>query len=424
MPKKVTIVIDLQFGSTGKGLIAGYLAKRNNFDTVITTWGPNAGHTFIDEHGVKHVHTMLANAIVSPKIKTVMIGPGSMINPESLLSEIMHSPKEMDGKTLMIHPHAGVVMECHREEESGPMTKIGSTKKGCGAALKQRIERNPDNMNIAKVALEGHPLHSFVVSIKEWNQTLVEAKEILLEMAQGFSLSIYHGFYPYCTSRDVTPAQGMADAGLPLSWLKKTIGCLRTLPIRVANRFNENGEQIGYSGPCYSDQVELDWGLDLNLVPELTTVTKLPRRIFTFSFQQLKEALLICEPDEIFLNFMNYLSLDEQVVLVRNINQTCESILHSEYKHPTVKYVGFGPQENHVFDTTLVGLKLERFLSACAVQVKVDGVEEGDPCPEEGCDGIMEYGEVEGCNCHNSPPCNACVTNPLTCSKCGYEVEQ
>lgn len=47
--------------------------------------------------------------------------------------------------------------------------------------------------------------------------------------------------------------------------------------------------------------------------------------------------------------------------------------------------------------------------------------EEGGQCPE--CDGRLEYPPVEGCSCHISPPCNRCVTNPLTCDKCGWEEE-
>jgi hypothetical protein len=45
--------------------------------------------------------------------------------------------------------------------------------------------------------------------------------------------------------------------------------------------------------------------------------------------------------------------------------------------------------------------------------------EEGDKCPE--CGGILFYPPVKGCSCHINPPCSACVENPLTCNKCGWE---
>ena len=46
-------------------------------------------------------------------------------------------------------------------------------------------------------------------------------------------------------------------------------------------------------------------------------------------------------------------------------------------------------------------------------------LEEGDSCPE--CVGVLGYPEVRGCSCHINPPCSACVDNPLTCDKCGFE---
>jgi len=35
-PKQIKAIIDLQFGSTGKGLLAGYIANRFKPDTLIT----------------------------------------------------------------------------------------------------------------------------------------------------------------------------------------------------------------------------------------------------------------------------------------------------------------------------------------------------------------------------------------------------
>ena len=45
---------------------------------------------------------------------------------------------------------------------------------------------------------------------------------------------------------------------------------------------------------------------------------------------------------------------------------------------------------------------------------------EGDKCPE--CpEGFLGVQKVEGRTCFISPPCNACVTNPLTCNNCGHQ---
>ena len=42
---KIKIVVDLQYGSTGKGLIVGKIAEDEAHDSVFTAWAPNAGHT-------------------------------------------------------------------------------------------------------------------------------------------------------------------------------------------------------------------------------------------------------------------------------------------------------------------------------------------------------------------------------------------
>lgn len=49
--------------------------------------------------------------------------------------------------------------------------------------------------------------------------------------------------------------------------------------------------------------------------------------------------------------------------------------------------------------------------------------EEGDACPIEDCTGKLHFPPVKNCSCHISPPCDTCITNPLTCNTCGEEFE-
>lgn len=346
--ERITMVVDLQYGSTGKGLIVGYLAEKEGPDTVITAWAPNAGHTYIDAKGRKFVHTHLANGIVSPYIRQLLLGPGSLINPQQLLDEIEQCRDIIDAKgiRILIHPHAAVVTERHVEEEAGPMTKIGSTKKGVGAAMIQRIRRNPDDMNIASSC---GALRPYVVTTQQYAEALAQAREVLIEGAQGFGLSMYHGFYPYTTSRDVSTWQILADCGIPAravfnafgNSILRVIGTCRTYPIRVANRFDSEGTQVGYSGPVYDDQTEITFE-EIGQKTELTTVTKLPRRIFTFSPKQITEAIRYNGASLVFLNFVNYAREERELVA---IVQAIESA------GAKVKWVGTGPTFSDVHDT-------------------------------------------------------------------------
>ena len=358
---KIRIVVDLQYGSTGKGLIVGKLAEDEAPDTVITAWAPNAGHTYIAKDGRKFIHTHLANGIVSPRLRRVLLGPGSLINPQQLLAEIAACSDLLEGVQIIIHPHAAIVTDRHIEEEAGPMTKIGSTKKGVGAAMCQRIRRNPDDMNIAANFVD--VLGPYVATVADYRAALREAESVLVEGAQGYGLSMYHGFYPYTTSRDVSLWQILADCGIPHDMLPAILGDLslnvvgtcRTYPIRVANRFDTHGTQVGYSGPCYDDQLEITFE-EIGQKTELTTVTKLPRRIFTFSRKQIAEAIEYNGAREIFLNFVNYCRTEEEVrSIVESIERTPDTV---------VRWIGLGPAYNDVHAVPQYGghARMERIL--------------------------------------------------------------
>jgi adenylosuccinate synthase len=345
------MIIDLQYGSTGKGLLAGYLAKRENYDTAICAFATNAGHTYMDANrGIMMMTQQLPTAISSPSVKNVLLGPGSLIHPKTLFEELERYAPMMVGKTLMIHPHAAVVEDYHAtlEQEWG-MSKMGSTTKGVGAAMIERIRRSPKNPNIAAERLfapMGFDLGKYVVTADKYAAALAWAENVIVEGAQGFSLSMYHGQYPYTTSRDVTPWQIAADCGLPYSWASyiQIKGTLRTFPIRVSNR-------DGSSGPCYPDQREISWS-DIGITPELTTVTKLPRRIFTFSQQQLTDALRHCGGywnTELFLNFANYI---KDVDVMRKLVADIERPIAGRLNAPKVSWLGFGPDDHNVVDRT------------------------------------------------------------------------
>ena len=159
-----------------------------------------------------------------------------------------------------------------------------------------------------------------------------------MEGAQGFSLGLHNGFYPYVTSRECTPAQICSDCNIPLAMVEKVVGTMRTYPIRVANRYDEQGNQIGWSGPAYEGQRELTWE-EMGVTPEKTTVTKLTRRIFQFSEEQTRQAMQVVMPDEIFLNFANYCGNEEELAeIIETISR----------EGGDVSYIGWGDSAAHI----------------------------------------------------------------------------
>lgn len=317
--REVVAIQDLQFGSTGKGQIAGTVGHVWRPDTVATAWGPNAGHTYRDgDH--KSVHTMLAVCALVPSVKTILVGPGSVVDPSKLAIEIKTNETLLRGKIMIVHPQAVWWQPEDADAEAGSLLRIGSTMKGTMAAYTRKLYRTSNAVMRACVgnsvfdilmsaAIQANM--GLIISSDLYDRAVDRSEKMILEGAQGYSLGIHIDFYPYTTGRDVSTAQLLADCRIPfpdgIRSVLATIGVARTYPIRVANRVDDRtGEQVGTSGPCYPDQQEIRWE-DLGREPELTTVTKLPRRLFTFSKQQFREACRVMNPYVVALTFCDYL---------------------------------------------------------------------------------------------------------------------
>lgn len=351
--KKAIAIVDLQFGSTGKGALAGALAHIANPDTCAHANHPNAGHTFVKD-GRKYVFTMTANSFVAPSVKTMLIGPGAVVDVPRLVSELLLNKDMFEGKTVVIHPNAAMLRQEHADAEK-TLVSIGSTMKGSAEAVIAKMRRSGQGIigrgvmgQTPEVTAEYITTTTGIKTLIRYGaykQAIENSKMMIVEGAQGHSLSVHGRFYPFCTSRDVSVNQLMADCGLPRSDKFELLvgGCIRTYPIRVANRFDADGVQIGSSGPYYPDQQELNWKDDLGREPELTTVTKLPRRVFSFSHDQLGEACQINRPDFVFMSFCDYLAPDPgtpnvlplPVTMLRESVQTIAGV--------PVRLVSYGP---------------------------------------------------------------------------------
>lgn len=340
--KKVDLLVDLQFGSTGKGLLAGYLSAKNNYDVVISANMPNAGHTFIDADGNVMIHKVLPSGVNKGNLKWLLIGPGAVFSFDRLLFEMDQLKKFGYKFELGIHEHAVVLDDAHKMSESkSNYVAIGSTQQGSAEAMMAKIRRDVKDNPTARARLGDAP---YVLSHAKYVDVLYMAHRVLAEGAQGYSLGINAGFWPYCTSRDCTPARFCADMIIPMPWVKDVFGVARTYPIRVG----------GTSGPGYRDQEEITWH-SLGVKAERTTVTNRERRVFTFSRRQMWEAMLICQPTAIFLNFCNYMETKREQ-LGKIIDRTDADA--RELGCGGVRYLGWGPTINDIQDLNY-GPKIE-----------------------------------------------------------------
>lgn len=300
------ILVDGQFGSTGKGALAAFLAHHavvtgayRQFTLSITTCGPNSGHTsyFNNEKIVlKQLPTFGVHFHRMGHTIPVLLAAGSIIDPAVLKEEAERFP----GIPIWVHPNAAVVSPANKEDEqTGSIRDIASTQSGTGAALASKVIRIPTA--IARYGLIDMPPNvNFLEALLKPNQ-----EAYMIEVGQGFSLGINSEFYPHVTSRECTVMQALADTRIAPYWLAKVYCCFRTFPIRVGNL----GEHS--SGSWYHDQEETSWEA-IGQTPELTTVTKRVRRVATFSEQQFIEAVRANDPDWVAINFLNYLDIDQE----------------------------------------------------------------------------------------------------------------
>ena len=298
----VAAVVGGQFGSEGKGLIVGEIA--GEYDHHVRVGAANAGHTLY-VNGVKRVMQQLPCAAYANPNAELYVGPGALISPEILLTELQglasfRKLMGMEPPMINVDARAHVIQQCHidREQESDLAERIGSTstiaKEGIGAAQAARVERMA-NVVTAEEWLTRNPDARMLLRDVP---TALYGEDVLMEGTQGTSLSLTTGRHPYITSRNTTAAGLCADCGVAPMLLDRVIMVCRTYPIRVA----------GSSGPFWAESEEIRWSdIGVEEDRERTTVTKKIRRVATFSMEQIIEGVILNGATEIALTFCDYL---------------------------------------------------------------------------------------------------------------------
>ncbi len=352
---KINIVMGGQCGSEAKGKIGAYLVDKFNIINICGNLSPNAGHTVI-KGGVKTVtHHIPVSAVGTkyPEKTQIFLGPATIINPSTFGDEVKKVCENtgIAASDIIVDKTATIIMPGHIVEESKTMTVIGSTAQGVGKARASRIMRNQKMVGDFKswIGESGVTIQSDVgAKIREM---LKKGATFLYEMSQGFDLCMYHGVDPvYCTSRICNPMAALAEMGVPSKYLGDVYAVIRPYPIRVNNR-------DGSSGPYPSEEItweEVAKRSGNGDITELTTTTKLSRRVFEFAWDQIKRMVSICDPNYLCLNFANYIDAENRgkKLLSHTTDKTVDFIfdeLEGKTNIP-VAYVGTGPEHDEIID--------------------------------------------------------------------------
>lgn len=334
---KITAIVGAQWGDEGKGKITDFYAGESDY-VVRFHGGNNAGHTVIVDNNVFKLHLIPSGVVYGEPIS--VIGNGVVVDPKALLSEILYlQDKGIDPK-LLVSDRCHVIMPYHIELDSalsGHQAELaaGSTGRGIAPVYADKMFRNgirvidllePDifkqkldkGYSFAKGIMEGALNKKIVIPLdvifKKYSEygsrlkkyiadTSVElynaysnGKSILFEGAQGISLDVDHGIYPYTTSSNTAAGHISTGTGVSFREIHRVIGVVKAYLSRV-------GES-----PLPSEVLGKDAELIREVGSEFGTTTGRPRRIGWLDLVQVRQAVRVNGLTEIALTKLDVLN--------------------------------------------------------------------------------------------------------------------
>ncbi|MFH1820926.1 MAG: adenylosuccinate synthetase [Methanobacteriota archaeon] len=268
-----TIIAGGQWGDEGKGKVVAYLALTDKPKIIARAGvGPNAGHT-VYLHGKTFGLRQIPSGFVYEGAR-LLIGPGVLVNPEVVLKELeMTAASDRFG----VDRNCTVIESLHIEQDRASeylKGKIGTTGTGCGPANVARVSR------IAKLAKDVPEFKRFLTDVpKEVNDSIDGGELVFVEGSQGFGLSLFHGTYPYVTSKDTAAATLAADVGVGPTKVDDVMLIFKAYTSRVG------------LGP-FPTEISQEKAEELGVV-EFGTVTGRRRRIGMFDFDLAKRSVMI-----------------------------------------------------------------------------------------------------------------------------------
>jgi adenylosuccinate synthase len=195
-------------------------------------------------------------------------------------------------------------------------------------------------MRVLKMAKDFDSLSSLIVDVPEAINSALSANEnVLVEGTQGTFLSLWHGTYPFVTSKDVTASGICADVGLGPTKVDEVIVVFKSYVTRVG------------TGPL-AKELSLEEAEKKNW-SEFGTVTGRQRRAADFDFDLARRAIMlngatqisITKLDVLFTDCAGKTSFDELSEDAKSFIKNIENELNTP-----VTIIGTGPAINDVVD--------------------------------------------------------------------------
>ena len=333
---KVTAIVGAQWGDEGKGKITDFFAGEADL-VVRFHGGNNAGHTVIVDGNTYKLHLIPSGVLYKHPIS--VIGNGVVVDPAALIKEINYLENKGVTPNLKISDRAHVIMPYHIDMDIA-LTKhqgklaAGSTKRGIAPVYGDKMYRHGIRMidltepevfseklnraysfNQKMIEALGHNIEQKKKSIYdryiEYGRILSpyisdisldlfnaykEGASILFEGAQGISLDVDHGVYPYTTSSNTVAGHLAAGTGVSFRNIYKIIGVTKAYLSRVGQ------------GPLPTELSGIEAETLREKGGEYGTTTGRPRRVGWLDLVQVRQAVRTNGLTEIALTKLDILS--------------------------------------------------------------------------------------------------------------------
>ncbi len=340
-------IVGSQLGDEGKG---GIVDVYGDAADVVARYqgGDNAGHTVVHD-GEKYKLSLVPSGAVRGKVG--VLGNGCVVNPETLFSELDDLRERGLDPDVRIAERAHAILPYHRildgiEEEVKGNLAAGTTKRGIGPAYEDKSGRrgvrigdllDPDVLrerleyvvprkralatDVFGLELEGETADAFdldylydtyleygeriadegmAIDCGTYLQDRIDAGDaVMLEGAQGTSIDIDHGIYPYVTSSNPTAGGACVGTGLGPSVIGRgeVIGIVKAYLSRVGTGplptelGGVEGQTPGYDAEEGANEAEEELATYIrDEGGEYGTVTGRPRRVGWLDMPMLRHA--------------------------------------------------------------------------------------------------------------------------------------
>jgi adenylosuccinate synthase len=334
---KITVIVGAQWGDEGKGKITDYFAGESDY-VVRYHGGNNAGHTVIVNGSTYKLHLIPSGVLYGHPVS--VIGNGVVVDPEALLNELKYLNKKGIQPRLHISDRAHVIMPYHKQMDAALTNHqgslaAGSTMRGIApvyadkmfrhgiriidltepdilkeklhkayqfnykliSAISDQVIQEDEKSIFIQYCQYGQKLAPYIKDVSlELYRAQQNGKAILFEGAQGISLDIDHGIYPYTTSSNSIAGNIATGTGVSFRDIDRIIGVTKAYISRVG------------IGPLPTE-LPLKKGDDLREKgKEYGTTTGRPRRVGWLDLVQVRQAVRVNGLTEIALTKLDILS--------------------------------------------------------------------------------------------------------------------